>query len=126
MSLADRPSLLRDEAPHGSLVAEDWAPFVRIQKTPTESIALRSGNIHWIEFNSETQTIMIRFATHTVWLRGRGLDTIHQQLLLHRCREIVVHKEERDTGELGVPFVTYADVQTRPGLDALDDPGGVA
>lgn len=125
MGLADRPSLIRDERPEGSLVSHDWAPFVNIRTSPTQSIALRTGNIHWMEFDSEKQTLMVRFATHTAWFRGRCLDVIHRELLLHRCREIVVHQEDRDTGEVGVPFVTYADIQMRPGLDSGSD-GGLA
>ena len=125
MSLSERPSLLPDQPKVGSIVSEDWAPFVNIRKTPTESIALRTGNIHWMEFNSETQTLMVRFATHTAWFRGRCLDVVYRELLLHRCREIVVHKEDRDTGEDGVPFVTSVDIQMRAGLDSLENPGQV-
>lgn len=114
----DRPSVFGSAGgggPDPGRRSDAWNPTLTIRFEDGPSTTFVYAHLIWMNFYP-SKGIILHFASHTVWVVGRNLTGLYDELSQLRQREIVVVSEEHDLGEADAVIVHRVGVrQETPG-----------
>lgn len=101
--------------------SDSWNPTLTIRFEDGPCTTFVYAHLIWLNFYP-SKGIILHFASHTVWVVGRNLTGLYDELSDLRRREIVVVREEHDLGEADAVVVHRVGVrQEAPGQPRSED-----